>query len=225
MILGPMEFVTKSDEELEDMKALEQLLLKDGIPVPILYSELKEIPLDQLRLFAHFGAIYQFPTIELINWLRQFINGRDAIEIGAGNGCIGRAVGIPITDNRMQEWDHIKAYYRALTQPTIIYGEDIENLDALSAIERYRPSVVVACWVTQLKKPNTENGNMHGVDELELLKHVDHYVLVGNENIHSTKEIMLKVPSTHNLEIYKFDWLVSRQIDQKMNRIYVWSRK
>lgn len=220
-----MEWVTKSDEELAEMKALENLLIRDNKYIPVPASELGNFTHDQLRLFAHYHAIYQFPTTELIGWLQQMIGGSKAIEVGAGNGCIGRALGIPITDNKMQEWDHIKAYYSALTQPVITYGKDIEGLDALSAVKKYKPDIVIACWVTQLKKPHLEDGNMHGIDELELLKYVNQYILVGNINIHTTKEIYHNCPSTHYIQEYKFDWNISRQMDPTKNRIFVWSRK
>jgi len=212
-------------EDNVDLSGIENLLIKDGKYIPVPSSSLNQFSIEQIMIFAHKHALYQFPTLELIEWLKLFIGNSNAIEIGAGNGCIGRSLEIPLTDNRMQEWDSIKLYYNAIHQPTITYGSDVETLPALEAIQKYTPDIVVACWVTQLKKPYTKNGNMHGIDELKLLEMVDTYILVGNHNIHSGKEIFTNVPTSHTLRIYEFDWLVSRQSEQEKNRIYVWNRK
>src|SRR6185295_2017181 len=71
------------------------------------YAFYQGIDENELKYFMHQNAIYVLPTTELIDWLRTEIVGT-AIEIGAGHGAISRALGIPITDSRMQERPDIK---------------------------------------------------------------------------------------------------------------------
>jgi hypothetical protein len=81
-------------------------------------------------------ALYGLHTTELVEYLRSRIGERSAIEIGAGNGALAAAVGIPATDNRMQELPHIDAYYRAQLHQPIAYGKNVERLEACDARSR-----------------------------------------------------------------------------------------
>ena len=76
-------------------------------------------------LFGVREGIYCFPTDELCEFLRSRIEGRTAIEIGAGHGVLAEALSIPATDNRQQEDPELKAYYAQIGQPTVPYGENV----------------------------------------------------------------------------------------------------
>lgn len=135
--------------------------------------------------------MYLLPTIELVERLKRAIDGRRAIEIGSGNGVLAEALGIQGTDNFMQEMPKYKALYAAQGQPTIKYGKNVENLDALAAIKKYKPEVVVAAWVTHrfsFLRPQA-GGNEIGVDEEKVIDSGAEYVFVGNKSVHSGKKI------------------------------------
>jgi len=207
---------------ISDISELESLLLTDGQINNLPFEVLNRFSQEQLSLFCHKHAIYQLPTWELIKFLKDQIAGEPAIEIGSGNGCIGRLLGIPTTDNKMQELPEIKAYYATLNQPVITYGKDVEHIDGLEAIKKYQPKVVVACWVTQKWKEGMEDGNALGVDETLIFDHgVEKYIFVGNEKTHASKEILNMFP----VRKFKHKTILSRSMQRDQNIIYIFTKK
>lgn len=146
---------------------------------------------DERALFGHRHGLYSFPTVELVEHLRGIIGGRSAIEIGAGHGVLAEALGIPATDNRMQEWPKYRAIYAVTGQPAVPYGPNVVDCHASRAVRRYKPQVVVGCWVTHLYDPARyeAGGNEVGVDEEDILRHCETYVVVGNEKVHAGKKV------------------------------------
>jgi hypothetical protein len=142
-------------------------------------------------LFGHRQGIYHFPTTELVEYLRELIGERSAIEIGAGHGVLANALNIPATDNRMQAKAKYRRIYELQGQPTVKYGRNVIELDAAAAIRRYRPDVVIGCWVTHKYEPrrNWAGGNEIGVDEENVIANVEQYVVIGNDDVHKTKSI------------------------------------
>lgn len=205
-----------------DISKLEKLFFSDGLIKPVAYSDLLEFTQNQISLFCHKHGIYQIPTKELIKFIKSHIGEDSAIEIGSGNGCIGRALGIRMTDNKMQDIPEIKAHYQMMGQPTVNYGSDVEKIDGISAILKYKPKVVVACWVTQKWKPGMEEGNALGVDEELIFKNgVEKYIFIGNEKTHSRKEILEKYPHRK----FKHKTIVSRSLDSEKNIAYIFTKK
>lgn len=177
---------------------------------------------DERALLGNRTGVYSFPTTELVEWLRDFIDGRSAIEIGAGHGVLADALGIPGTDNRMQEIPEIAAHYRRTGQPTVTYGPNIIRADAGVAVRRYRPKVVIACWVTHRYDPRNHeaHGNMYGVDEAAILDVCHDYVFIGNDLVHARKPILSRPHMTINPP-----WLYSRALNpSSRDFIAVWSR-
>jgi hypothetical protein len=172
-------------------------------------------------LFCVKHGIYCLLTQELVDRLQQIIAGRSAIEVGAGHGMLAKTLGIPATDNRQQEAPEIKAYYASLGQPTVPYGPHVEKLDALEAVEKYRPEVVIGCWVTHKYHPgrHAAGGNADGLDEEEIIANCGTYVVIGNEKVHAGKSIW-KLP--HHIEYP--EWLMSRAINGSRDFIAVWTR-
>jgi hypothetical protein len=209
-----------------DIAALEELVIKDGKIIPLPYKDLEHFTQGQISTFCHKHAVYQFPTTELIDFLRNEIGGEPSIEIGSGNGCIGRSLGIMMTDNKMQNWDLIKMTYAIQGQPTIMYGADVEEIPALDAVQRYKPKAVIACWVTHLFEEGMTSGNMYGVDERLLFRYgVEKYIHVGNDGGttgHSDKPIL----SMEGIQLkkYRFPWLLSRTMNRQNNVIYVFTK-
>jgi len=212
--------------EYQDISGLEKLLLAPDYStskkiVPVSANQVLEFNQNQISQFCHTYAIYQIPTIELIDFLKKEII-ETAIEIGSGNGVIGRSLGIPMTDNCMQKWNSIKANYRVLKTPTINYPNDIIELDANLAVNQYKPQTVIGSWITQKYEPHMEkysevSANVFGVDEIELLRKVKKYIHIGNEHTNESKEIFKKYKAKR---IYA-DWLISRSQKKDQNVIYI----
>jgi hypothetical protein len=149
---------------------------------------------------AAFGArtgIYSFPTLELVERLRELIDGRTAIEIGAGNGVLAEALGIPATDNFQQRIPRYRSHYEALGIATVPYGSKVIDMDASSAVQHFKPAVVIGCWVTHRFNPlePDRGGNEIGVDEPDLVRHCEAYVFVGNERVHQEKPLWARAHS------------------------------
>lgn len=163
---------------------------------------------------------YCIPTQELIDWLRTAIGGRKAIEVGAGQGALGRALSIPTTDNKMQLRPEIAALYQSYGQEIIRYGNDVRQLDAESAVQHFMPKVVVAAWLTHRYNPDEHwrEGNQYGPREERIIRKVD-YIFIGNRGVHRHKPI-LSLPH----ESYEFPWLLSRAVSGEPNFIAVWKR-
>jgi hypothetical protein len=173
-------------------------------------------------LLATKHALYVLPTTELVARLKELIGDRHAIEIGSGNGVLAAALDIPATDNHMQEWPRYRAIYAAMGQPTIEYGANVETLDALEAVKKYQPQVVLAAWVTHKYEATRHDngGNEVGVPEEAVIDQVESYILVGHTAVHRHKSIW-KLP--HSIEYP--DWLYSRALTDGRNFIAVWSRR
>lgn len=167
------------------------------------------------------NAVYGFITTELVSYLQDFIGDRSAIEIGAGHGMLAKAIGIRATDNRMQEWADVRAYYQALRQPVVRYGDNVENLDAIDAIKKYRPQVVIASWVTHKYDPSRHEagGNEYGVREEDVIANCDAYVFIGNERVHANKSIW----ALPHVKLTP-PWLFSRAHNGSPEFIAIWER-
>ena len=201
----------------EDISHLEGIMLKDGILQVVDYERIKDFTTNQMCLFCVRHAVYQIVTTELVNFIKGEIGTKKAIEIGGGNGCLGRALGIPVTDLKAQENSDVQAMYRLMQQPVITYGQDVVKMEAMDAISTYAPDVVVSAWVTQRWKPGIKHGFDRGVSETYYKGKIEKYIFVGNEGPHGDKEIMKMYP----VKKYKFDWLVSRSWYKGKNCIWV----
>lgn len=197
------------------------ILAAPGRPRILPASYYRTTTMDERAVFAHRHGIYGLPTVELIEWVKGVIGGRSAIEIGAGHGGLAAALGIPATDNRMQEHPLIRAHYAATRQPVVIYGDNVEPLDAQAAVAKYRPQVVVASWVTHVysKDRDEAEGNMFGVDEDAILDAVDTYIFIGNTQVHAPKTIWSRPHKRHEP-----DWVYSRAVNGSPDFVAVWDK-
>jgi len=179
-----------------------------------------------LKLWATLQGIYGIPTTQMIDWLRDKIGGRKAIEVGAGNGVYGRSLGIPMYDNFMQERPEIALIYALQRQSTVPYGADVQRMDALDAVKQHRPEVVLGVWVTQKFEEGYDHGAMDGIDERAILAvpSTQTYMVVGNLNVHGGKEIRTNVPKGWTLTEYDLPFNLSRANQPEKNRIFVWDR-
>jgi len=207
-----------------DVSYLDDILLADdGYVAPVPADELKNIPDDHLRQWCGQNAIYQIPTEELIEWLRERINGRKTIEIGSGHVMLGRWLDIPCTDSYVQTTPEMLLYYSLIQQRPISPPEKfVEKLEALEAVAAHKPDVVIGSFITQKfqegDKEKKIGSSVYGINEEEMLKHVNTYIHIGNQEIHGDKRIA-SLPH----EEFMYDWLYSRAFNPAVNVIGVWS--
>jgi hypothetical protein len=170
-------------------------------------------------LFGYTHGIYSFPTVELVDRLRELIDGRSAIEIGAGHGVLAEALDIPATDSRQQEKEPYRSRIIAEGQPPVRYGDNVSELHAIRAIRRHRPKVVIGCWVTHKYRRDRHwaGGNAAGVVEEEVIANCQAYIFVGNERVHRHKSIW-SLP--HEIEYP--DYVYSRAMNGTRDFIAVW---
>ena len=207
-----------------DISQLEKNLLDEqGILKVAPAKYYAQVPQETLALFCHKYGLYTLPTTELVEWLKPHVVHGKTIEIGAGVGTIGRALGIPLTDScYMRTNAEVIAYYTLMGQPRTEYPKDIEELDAVAAVDKYKPEVVIGSWITH--KYTVERaelgGNVFGVDEEYVLQNVKKYIMIGNDQAHRLKPI-LALPH----EEFCPDWLYSRSVSGRPNIIFIWEKQ
>ena len=205
-----------------NLTEIESLVLDSSGKIKVVGSEVyKQFSQSHIAQLCLKHGVYCLPTTELIMWLKHRIGDRKAIEVGAGCGVVGRAVGIKMTDNHQQAMPKYAALYAAMEQPTVNYGYDVLKCDAEQAIKRFKPEVVLGCWVTHLYNPyeHERGGNEIGLDENKIVRRVKEYIVVGNHSVHHPKPI-LDLPH----EVFRPSWLVSRAKASEENCIYIWRK-
>jgi len=183
--------------------------------------------LDQteLRYWANARARYTLPTVELIDWLRARIAGRKAIEIGAGMGDVGLHLGVKMTDSGVQSRNPaVLAWYASKGCVSTNPPPGVIICDANKAVKRFKPDVVIGCFITQLFKNGDDvrgiGSSVYGVDEGKLLRRVREYIHVGATSVHFQKRIL-----EQEHDELSFPWIVTRAHDQSTNRIWIWHRR
>lgn len=196
-------------------------VLREEGKVKLLPAEMwKKYSEIEIKHFCHFYARYGIPTYELISFLTVTINGRSALEIGAGHGDLGTILNIRMVDDKQQERPEIIERYNSMKQPVIKYPKEIEKMDALVAVKKYKPQVVIGSWITTYSAKRMSYGSSpYGVKEKEILDLVDTYILIGNTDTHGDKPIM-KIPHEEINE----PWILSRGRNPENNRIWIWNK-
>lgn len=207
----------------QDVKYLDEILLDEkGLPRPVPFLTLAKFPISHLVQWGNEKGVYTIPTVELIEWLKDAIGGRKAIEICAGHGAIARSLGIVATDSYIQTKPEMMAFYRSIGQNPIQPPTDVYEFEANEAVDTLHPQVVVASFATQKYQVGDEGppkigSSVYGVDEISMLQKIQTYINIGNDQSHGDKRI-LKYPH----ETYRFPWLVTRCMHQEQNHIKVW---
>ena len=220
---------------LPDSRHLDELLLDaEGFCKPLPYAELAAIDKMTFIAWCYRHAIYQYPTAELIEFLEGhlfrgnnfYYNRDEVLEIGAGMGHVGRLLGIRQTDSAVQDTAQIREIYKGLGQKPTIPPPCVERLDAASAVAKYQPKVVLACWVTHKWIPGAgmQAGFEDGVEEEKILDAVAQYIHLGNFASHQYKPIramphrVIYSPSAD----YPDGWLVTRSTQPEQNFCQIW---
>ncbi len=203
-----------------DTSYLDSIMLDNGLPKPVRWEKLKRVPNDHLKVWCLRNAVCQIPVQELIDWLRDAIGDKSAIEICAGRSCLGRPLGIPMTDSYFQVGAYAAPFYEAFQQPPIVPPNDVEKLTSNDAVKKYKPQVVVGAWVTQVGDGRDGASNPFGTDEEAILNTGAIYIHIGNLAPHGKKRILQRP----HLE-FAFPWLIGRGMDRSLNRIWVWNAR
>lgn len=229
--LGSKRTVIHTDRvDFSRMTELTRMITEDteqGMMIrPLPFAEIAGDTPDTLNIVMQALGLYTFPTQELVDWLHAEIdddpdlNPHTAIEICCGTGWLGRSLGIPITDSRLQERPDIRQSYIAKMAVPISYPDDVEQLDALSAIRKYEPEYVIASYCTHLYGTGSlKSGNAFGVDTRWVRSHCRRFYHIGNDDIHFRDPIM-RMPHRR----LQFPWLVTRG-NSAHARVYVWENK
>jgi hypothetical protein len=198
-----------------------ELLMPNGKLKLLPAEHYKQYSWQNFRIFCHKFARYGIPTIELVERLNHIIDGRKAIEIGSGWGDLGFHLDIPRTDSRLQDRLEVALEYDLMQQPRIKYPSDVEGLEALEAVAKYKPQVVIGSWVTAYGDPDkvSYGCNIYGIKEKKILEQVETYILVGNLDQHGDRPIC-KLPHAR----ISAPWIVSRARKPENNRIFVWNK-
>lgn len=205
-----------------DVTYLDPILLDGPFMRLLPASDLLQLDPLHLRIWCLKNARYQLVTAELVAFLLYCIRGRSAIEIGSGMGDVCHHLGIQGTDSGLQTTPAMIAYYMAMGQAPTVPPPSVERLDALDAVQRYEPQVVIGCWVTQKYQPGDEvrkvGSNIWGVDEPAILHAgIEEYIHVGHYDSHGDKRII--TPAT---TCFCPSGVLSRAEHQHRNTIWRW---
>jgi hypothetical protein len=205
----------------EDTSSLDAMLLDEQGFCKVLPAEtIKGIPRQTFQLWCMRNAVYLYPTQELVEFLKNFIGTRTAIEVGAGNGHLGNALGITMTDSGMQTRPDIIAQYETIGQVCTNPPANVEILDAEAAVLKYKPQVVVASWLTHKWTPGLSTGNQFGPDENVIIENTEHYVHIGNDKVHKDKPCW---QSEHTKDYHP--WIVSRASEPEKDHVAIFKGK
>jgi len=176
-----------------DITYLENEIFKNGIFKFKPMEFYRKIPENDIMYFCHKYAFYVLPTIELIEFLKNRIEGKLTIEIGSGNGLLAKELNIKATDSYMQENKYIQQYYKACGQPTISYGKNVIKVDANEAVKKYKPDITIGCFITHKYRSDMHNtgGSAYGPIEENIIKNSkDEYIFIGSKRTHKDKHIL-----------------------------------
>ena len=205
----------------EFLEKYNRLFLDERRIIKLFPAELyRGIDNASLRVWCICRAIYQIPTVELIEWLQSNFNLNKAIEIGAGNNYLYHHLGIKGTDNYSEQIPAVKLTREILKEPSTDPPPEVEKIEAIAAIKKYQPETVITSWMT-MKGNDTEEidgGHRYAPDEDKILDTGVTYIFIGNQDIHRDRSVVNKPHKT-----YYFDWLVSRGYYPDKNCIYVWN--
>jgi hypothetical protein len=197
---------------------LDALLLDASGYMKLLPSEeILQYPHEQLRCWCHRHSRFTLVTSELIDWLKQQIGSQHTIEIAAGKGDICYHLGIRGTDSYAQLAHD--DYFRATGQIPVVPHPNIEKREAVQAVKKYKPKVVVASWATQRYVVDKHLGISYGIDEQKILDLVKTYIHIGNDNSHNAKPILKRSHTKH-----RFPWLITRAAEPQKNAIWIFKK-
>jgi len=167
--------------------------------------------MDIVSFIATKKALYGIPTVELVEYLKPHITS-NTIEIGSGNGILAKALNIKATDNYTQEDLAVRLTYLLMLQAPVEYGENVEKIDDVAAMKKYKPDTVIGSWLSDIV--NMQIG-IKGIQEESIIKNAK-YIFIGNKKTHQKKAILKYKHKTIDIQ------LVSRT-GLENNVIWIWN--
>lgn len=210
--------------------AKKSFLTKDGFPKLVranrIRAYIQKYGLINWIGFCYEIAVYVYPTVELVKMLELYIelyadgDRNKVIEIASGNSRLFKHLGIKGTDSYCQQMPEVKQRYQDLFKRETTCNRPpektgVEKLEALDAIAKYQPQLVIGCYATPSWDEELESGNYWGVDYQKLLEEVRSFIMVGNEKVSD------KLLAKFNYEGKIFDKnIITSSQDQSANCIY-----
>lgn len=190
-------------------------------------EEIDQIGQHDLYVWCLRRAIYSIVTTELVAWIKEELGDMlpETIEIAAGHGALGEALGIRSTDSGLQLLPEVQAFYAKYRQPTVRLGPCVERIEAVKAVETYRPRAVVGLWATPSFEGETApvplpEGHCWGVNHRAINALVEKNILVSNASLEKDINRRVGPPS----RVLAFPWLRSRSLHRSKDRIYIWEK-
>ena len=219
-----MDYKVLQPNLLNVAKIVNQAITDNG-DLNVLPSEFyKQFTQEDISTFCTVKGYYSLPTEELIDFLKNEIgNEEKVIEIAGGNGVYGRALGIVSTDSYLQKLNtQVRLRYEQTQQTIVPYGSNVKPLEAMEAVRKYKPRIVVVAWGTHKfdrKKP-IEEGNQYGIEFEKIMAYqsVEKIILIGDLEIHKFNPVRKKAT-----RIIQEDWIISRSL-RNQNAIIIYEK-
>jgi len=216
------------EEKIAALERVDDLLMDEaGFLRPVPAATIRALPYAEFWWWMFVRSVHVVPTCELIEELGRILIA-PAIELGAGLGGVGRGLGIPLTDSKFRMSPAGLALAIQKLQFPPVYPEDIEELEATKALQKYKPRSVVMAWVPHWEPPpppakpwKSTGGTYYGVRDALLMAVCERVVLIGSEKIHGRRPLL-----RHGARpLHKgADWLISRA-GRGDDVMWVWDRK
>lgn len=212
-----LKYVIPDEKAIANYNSL--LLGYEGYPKLFKAKELEDIIADLGRnnfiVFCYRNAIYQYPTVELVDWLHQQIGDRSAIELGSGNNLLYQHLGIKGTDSFIQTEKGIQIVYRNIGQRSTFPPEDVENIEAIAALDKYKPQVAIASWLSPERKQWSKDSYPGlRVAYEHLLVKCEKYIMIGNLDVH------WDLVERFGMSFIEIEGLVSRAQKPELNVVF-----
>lgn len=188
-----MYFTSVVKTEVVELLARFDSLLLDSVTkriklLPIsVYSELDR---TELRIWCHYRTRYLIPTVELVDWLIERIDGRRAIEIGASNSDLAYYLGIRTIASYpvLYASDRLAPLFPGQI-PTRVVSPGFHQMDVMQAILELRPEVAIGAWIPDKFNDCFGDRLKYAPNEYQIIQNVE-YIHIGTEKIHGRSKIL-----------------------------------
>lgn len=175
-------------------------------------------------------GLYVWPTVELYNFFNKNIDSKTSVlELGAGNGVLGKTLGWNSTDNFSQsnqfnarnenerQYNEIALMnLRSCNIAPVNYGDNVINIDAYDAVRKYKANTVLGLYLTDV----TQNEFTINLVDALMGENTETFYLVGNMDTHYKKSPIFELKH----EIIELEGLVVRHRQNELGRIFKWDR-
>jgi hypothetical protein len=204
---GPVKF-SRLDGTILQHLFFSQGLTRKPVSMP-LYSLVWPLVRQRRRLLplVRPQGIYCFYSRRLINEIATLAQGRPVLEIAAGDGTLARFLrnaGVEARATDDFSW-----------ASSIDYGDDVERMDARTALRRIQPTVVICSW------PPPSNPFERTVFATAS---VDHYIVITSANSHDASD-WLGYLAQHSFDMVEDERLGRMVLPQGASRVLVFTRR